>query len=155
MKTLIILYSRTNNTKKVAEAIQNKLSCDIEEVIPETNYSGKIGYVRGGKDSAIGKKIKIEKPNYNPEDYDCIILATPIWAGTMSSPILAYINENVNKFKNVMFVATSKSDDGEKTFNKMSKIIGKEPLETLMVKESELNNLDSKISSIIDKIEKN
>ena len=37
----------------------------------------------------------------------------------------------------------------------MSKIIGKEPLETLIVKESELNNLDSKISSIIDKIEKN
>ena len=59
---------------------------------------------------------------------------------------------NANKFKNVIYVATSKSDKGEKTFNKMSEIIGKEPLETLMVKESELNNLDSKISPIIDKI---
>ena len=35
MKTLLVYYSRTNITKEIAETIQKKLDCDIEEISDE------------------------------------------------------------------------------------------------------------------------
>ena len=46
MKSLVAYYSRTNTTKKLAEAIANNVNADIEEIIPKVNYQGKLGYAR-------------------------------------------------------------------------------------------------------------
>ena len=43
MKSLVVYYSRTNITKKLAETIAGKTDADIEELIPKVNYNGKIG----------------------------------------------------------------------------------------------------------------
>lgn len=39
MKTLIVYYSYTRNTKKIANAIKNNLNCDILEVTPKIPFS--------------------------------------------------------------------------------------------------------------------
>ena len=46
MKSLVVYYSRTEITKKLAEAIARKTGADIEEIIPKVNYKGKIGYAQ-------------------------------------------------------------------------------------------------------------
>ena len=46
MKTLVIFYSRSNNTRRVAEEIRNTLDCDLEEVIDTQNRKGALGYMR-------------------------------------------------------------------------------------------------------------
>ena len=37
MKSLVVYYSRTNTTKKLAEAIASNVNADIEEIIPKVN----------------------------------------------------------------------------------------------------------------------
>lgn len=39
MKTLIVYYSRTQQTEKIAKAIQKDLNCDIEEITAEKNMT--------------------------------------------------------------------------------------------------------------------
>ena len=107
MKSLVVYYSRTNITKKLAESIANSIDADIEEIIPKVDYSGKMGYVRGGKDAISKNVIDIEATRFNPQDYDVVYLGTPVWASRMSSPLKAYIKQNEGKLPDVKFFITA------------------------------------------------
>ena len=63
MKSLVSYYSRTNITKRLAEHIAKETNADIEEIKPKVNYSGKLGYARGIKDSRSAKIIEINTSN--------------------------------------------------------------------------------------------
>ena len=103
MKSLVVYYSRSNITKKLAEDIADKLGCDIEEIIPKVNYNGKLGYARGIKDGASGKIVDLEATKFNPEEYDVVYLGAPVWASRAANPIISYMKENEGKFKSVKF----------------------------------------------------
>ena len=63
MKSLVVYYSRTNITEKLAKTIASRTDSDIEEIIPKVNYQGKLGYARGGKhamqEKADTRKLKV------------------------------------------------------------------------------------------------
>jgi hypothetical protein len=42
---IVSCYSRTGNTRKIAEELANALGCDIEEIIDTKNGSGKLAYL--------------------------------------------------------------------------------------------------------------
>ena len=153
MKTLVVYYSRTHNTKKVAEEIKDQLDSDIEGIISKTKYDGKIGFVKGAKDARGEKEVEILTSNYDPSKYDLTIIGTPVWAGNISTPVLTYINNNKNKFNDVAFFITAKSDKAEDVLNKMNEHAGKNPVSTLMIKESEIDNIKPKVTEFISKIE--
>ena len=100
MKSLVVYYSRTDITKKLAEAIARKTDADIEEIIPKVNYNGKIGYARGGKDAISSKVIDLESQKYNPEDYDVVYLGCPVWASRPATPLYSYIRKNEGSCSN-------------------------------------------------------
>lgn len=119
MKSLVVYYSRTEITKKLAEAIASKTDADIEEIIPKVNYKGKIGYARGGKDAMSSKVIDFETPKYNPEDYDMVYLGCPVWASRPATPLYSYLMKNEGKFQNVKFFLTAGSSGFEDAFKRM------------------------------------
>ena len=45
-RTLVVHYSRTGTTRKVAESLAAKLLCDSEVIIEERDRSGLLGYLR-------------------------------------------------------------------------------------------------------------
>ena len=127
MKTLVVFYSRTGNTKKVAEEIAKILNADIEEIIDKKDRKGIVGWLKSGRDATFKKSAEIEFVK-NPIDYDLVIIGTPIWAFTMTPAIRTYLSEN--KFKKVAFFSTSGGSEGKKIFNEMEKI-SREPVATL------------------------
>ena len=151
MKSLVVYYSRTNITKKLAETIANKTDADIEEIIPKTNYNGKIGYARGGKDAISSKVIDLETQKYNPEDYDMVYLGCPVWASRPATPLYSYIKHNEGKFKNVKFFATAGSSGFEGTFKHMEEASIK-PQKTLALttKEVKKDLFEDKLSSFLE-----
>ena len=131
MSILVAYYSRTNVTKKIAEAIASGTGADIEEIAPKVKYDGKIGYMRGGKDAISEKIIDLEPLKFNPEDYDLVYLGVPVWAGKSANPMISYIKENEGKFNDVKFFVTAGGSGFEGTFAQLEKYVGKAPLKTL------------------------
>lgn len=127
MKTLVVFYSRTGNTKIVADKISKILNADIEEIIDKKNRKGILGWLRSGRDSTLKKTAEIEFWK-NPIDYDLVIIGTPIWAFSMAPAIRTYLSEN--KFNKIAFFSTSGGSEGEKIFKEMEKI-SEEPIATL------------------------
>ncbi len=107
MKSLVVYYSRTNVTKKLAETIASKINADIEEIKPKVNYQGKMGYVRGGKDAISEKIVDLETLKYDPADYDVVYLGAPVWAGKAANPLISYIKQNEGKLNNVKLFVTA------------------------------------------------
>jgi flavodoxin len=94
MKTLVIYYTRTGNTKFAAETIAAELGADIEEVVDLKNRQGKLNWLLAGRDAMRGSETNIAQTRRTPTDYDLIIIATPVWAGNPTPAIKTYINKN-------------------------------------------------------------
>ena len=88
-KALVLYYSQTGTTKIVAEALQQALGADIEEIIVCDPYDPDFNatIARGQKEMSEGKFPKLEPIAANLKDYDVIFLGYPVWFGTYANPI--------------------------------------------------------------------
>ena len=153
MKTLIVYYSRTGNTDKIARMLQEKLNCDIERITDNGKYKGTLGFIKGGFNAVSGRGTTINQCSKNPEEYDLIIIGTPIWAGTIAVPVNTYIMQNKENFKRKLACFTTcKSSGYEETIKELSKICEKSLSATLSITEADLNNPSEKINTFINKI---
>lgn len=149
MKSLVVYYSRTNITKKLAEDIAGKLDCDIEQIIPKVNYDGKLGYARGIKDGATGKIIDLEPTKFNPDEYDVVYIGAPVWASKAANPMISYLKENEGKFNNVKFFLTAGSSGFESGFSQMEESSIK-PLKTLALTTKEVKKSTYDLTSFLE-----
>ena len=151
MKSLVVYYSRSNITKKLAENIAAKTGADVEEIVPKVNYQGKLGYARGGKDAISSKVIDLESLKYNPEDYDVVYLGCPVWASRPATPLYSYMKKNEGKFTNVKFFVTAGGSGFDSTLEHMEKA-SVNPLKTLALttKEVKKDLYEDKLSSFLE-----
>ena len=77
MKTLIVYYSRTGRTKKIAEEIHKVLGGDIEEIQDMKPRSGIIGWLGAGKDARSKTLTTLKPVEKNPSQYDLIVIGSP------------------------------------------------------------------------------
>jgi len=96
MKKLVIYYSYTGNTKMIAESIQKKLNCDILEIQPVKPYSSDYQKVvdEEQNNSSTNKTPEIQKIDLKLDDYDEIIIGTPVWWYTIAPVIRTFLKEN-------------------------------------------------------------
>ncbi|MFH0839199.1 MAG: hypothetical protein V1893_03330 [Candidatus Omnitrophota bacterium] len=138
MKYVVVFYSRTGVTRKVAHTIAGILKCDCEEIVDTKDRSGVIGYVKSGTDAASKKLTVIKNPQKDPGLYDLVILGTPVWAFTMTPAMRTYIIQHKEKFKLVAFFCTQGGAGGKKTFKDMEALCGKKPIGMLILKTAEV-----------------
>jgi len=94
MKTLVVYYTRTGNSKFAAETIAAELGADVEEVVDLKNRQGKLAYMPCGRDAMQGNETEIAPTKRNPADYDFIVIAQPVWAWSPTPAIRTYLNKN-------------------------------------------------------------
>lgn len=154
MKILIIYYSRTGNTKRIAQELATLLPADIEKIIESEPREGFINWLRAGKD-AMQKKISIIAPiKSNIGEYDLLIIGSPVWAFTVPPPIRSFLTQYRSEIKRVAFFATMGGRGDKRAFLHMQEICAKMPLltETFLEKEIKQNFYQSKLHSFIEGI---
>ena len=128
MKTLIVYYSLEGNTKSTAEKIAAALDADILQLSPVKAYptGGFSKFFWGGKSASMGEKPKLEPYAFNLSDYDCIILGTPVWAGTFTPPLRTFLDENNLSDRKLALFACSSGGNATKCFAKLKKALHQE-----------------------------
>lgn len=108
MKSLIVYYSRTGKTKKVAEFIKEELNGEIEEITSLKNRNGILGILLSIYESLFKKLTPIKEIEKDLKNYDLIVIGTPIWAGNFSSPVRTFIvkYKDILKTKDVILFCT-------------------------------------------------
>ncbi len=92
MRTLIVYYSRTGTTATIARALASRLDANMAEITC-ARYSGGIWrYLRAGYDSVRGNLPEIEMPVFDSDEYDLLLVGTPVWTSYPALPIRAFLD---------------------------------------------------------------
>lgn len=105
MKILVVYYSKTGNTRKIAQELSVKLKADIDE-IKEARKRGFLGTWLKGTRQAMKEKSSQVTFSKNPGDYDLVVLGGPIWAWNLIPPLRGYLEQNKDKIKKLAFFVT-------------------------------------------------
>ena len=111
MKTLVVYYSRTGNTKFVAEKVTSELKADIEEVVDLKKRNGRFGFLKAGYDATRGNETKIGETQKLLGEYDLIVIGTPVWNSRPASAIRTYLKRNDFAGKKVAVFCTNERSD--------------------------------------------
>ena len=119
MKTIIIYYSESGNTKQVAKTLSSQLNADLTEIKdtkPRTGFhrkiSSSIDAFRENKTETIPQKVELE-------DYGVIYFGTPTWASNASPAIITIIDKCDLQGKDIVLFATMNGSGGRSAINRM------------------------------------
>ncbi len=122
MKKLFIYYSYTGNGNVVATFLKEN-GVEIRQVIRKKKLPKSFfwGIMAGGFLAGTKHKDKLEGFDENIEEYDEIIIGSPIWNARVSSPINTVLSKLDLKEKELSFVFYAGSGEGKKALKRINK----------------------------------
>lgn len=97
MKSLVVYYSCTGNTERIAKLIKEKTNSDIFKIELKKDYSVAKAYTIGLVHASTGHKPEM-KNDIDISEYDTIYLGTPVWMFTITPALRTFISNH--KFEN-------------------------------------------------------
>ncbi|MBN2017995.1 MAG: flavodoxin [Candidatus Cloacimonetes bacterium] len=102
VKSLVVYYSLEENTHYLAESIAECIGADLLRLVPVKDIKNtKTKYLVGGRQAVMKKKPKLLPCDKNPEDYDMIIIGTPVWASTITPAVRSFLSSITFKDKKI------------------------------------------------------
>lgn len=94
-KTLVVYYSHSGNTKKLAGKIAELTGADLLELVPEQAYPQDYNTVVEQAKREIQTGFYPKLKNKLPElaQYDVILAGTPNWWSTMAPPVGSFLKD--------------------------------------------------------------
>ena len=117
-KILVVYYSWScGNTEKIAEQLSNACNADIARIetvepYPE-DYQETVE--QGQREVNAGFMPEIEPLEFNPENYDVIVIGTPTWWYTMAPAVKTFTSMYDFAGKTVVALSTNGSWPGNVT----------------------------------------
>lgn len=135
---LIVYYSRTGVTAKVANTLAQACGADIERLQDLRPRDGAAGFLRSAWQGWRKLPGEIAPAQRRPADYPFILLGTPVWSGQMSAPMRSYILRQREHFRRIGLFCTAGGDDGQDVLTSMAEMCNKLPIASLCLRQSDV-----------------
>ncbi len=106
-KILVVYYSRTGVTKRLALAVAERLGADVEELADTKNRRGVAGIISMGVDSVFRRPAEIAAVERDPGDYDLVVIGTPACVWRTAPAVRRYIVRSRERLPEVAFLVTA------------------------------------------------
>lgn len=153
-KTLIVYYTLTGHTRQIAEAIAAAHDADLEAIADTFNRDTGLGRFRSALEGLCGLRTGIAPIKHDPDDYDLVVVGTPIWAARLSSPVRTYLTQQRAELPRMAFFSTHGGMGGGWALNSMAKITGQTPIAQMVIAERQLDTpvAQAKIAQFVEQI---
>ena len=131
-KTLVVYYSASGNTKRVAEDIAEATGADLFEIVPtevytsdDLNWTNSDSRVSREHDDESLRDVPLtttEVPDW--DSYDTVFIGYPIWWGIAAWPVDGFVKANDFTGKTVIPFATSSSSGMGQSGSLLSEMAG-------------------------------
>ena len=158
IRTLVVFYSRTGQTRTLAKAIAERLDADLEQLMITGEESGTRGYLRCALDGLLGRHVDLALPLHNPNVYDVVVIASPVWSGSLSSPVRTYLTAQDGRLRRVALAVSNRGGSVQHVVTQLRRLTGLPPIATMAVSNSELetpvlrHRLDRFVRAIISHV---
>ncbi|WP_302486502.1 flavodoxin [uncultured Megamonas sp.] len=94
--TLIVYYSHSGNTRKLANLIAQQIDADCLEIIPEKPYPNDYTSVVNQAKQEISRNFRpaLKNAQINLNKYTTIFIGSPNWWSSIAPPIATFIDTN-------------------------------------------------------------
>jgi len=139
MRTLVVYYSRTGNTHRLAEEIASHFKADLDPIRDEgVDRSGWWGYLLSGWQALSGATPPIHRAAKDPADYDLVVIGSPVWNWSLAAPVRTYARRHARQFRQVAFFCTEGGSGERRVFEELERLCGKPPRASIAVRERDL-----------------
>lgn len=92
---LIVYFSRSGNTRRMANLIQKEVGGTIHEIRPQVPYPSSYDAVvdQAGEEIQAGYKPKLQSKLDHIESYDTVFVGSPNWWNTIAPPVATFLSE--------------------------------------------------------------
>ena len=131
-KTLVVYFSGSGNTKRVAEDIAAATGGTLFELVPVTPYtSADLSWTTSGSrvnrehdDESLRDIPLVTTTPENFDEYDTVFIGYPIWWGIAAWPVNNFVKNNDFTGKTVIPFATSASSGMEQSGTLLAEMAG-------------------------------
>ena len=103
-RVLVVFYSRTGYTKKIAYETADKLGADICEIKTTEKTDGNLGFWWCGRFGMLKRAMPLEKIEADVCSYDKVVICSPVWVFGIAAPIRGFMQTYAGKLKSVEYV---------------------------------------------------
>ena len=135
---LVVYYSRTGNTARVAEAVAKRTGADVEALVDTVERRGAGGFVRAMKSAFARDTTTLAPLSVDPAAYDLVLVGTPDWGGGMSAPTRTFLQQQRGRLASVGFFLTDGEADHAKVLAEMATTVGRRPVAVLGVPDDDV-----------------
>lgn len=136
-KVLVVFFSRTGSTKKVAEAIARAEHGELEELREPISRRGPLGWLRSGYEATYRCSAETLPLQHDLRDYDLVFVGSPTWSRSLSSPVRGFLERHRTELKDVALFATCGGRGADRVLDEMAALIPGVPLARLRMLERE------------------
>lgn len=116
MANLVVYYSQNKDILNIVKKYQNIYQSNSYQI--ET--INRVSFL----DKLFNNKLNIKSYNLNLNNYQKIILISPLWFNRVPSPVIKFLEENTGKIVNIVYVLyNNNKKDKPKEFDKMDKVL--------------------------------
>lgn len=134
-RILVVHYSRTGHTDFVASQIAARCDADIEHIEEPMSRKGVLGYLRSALEAILGLRPSIKRGRHKPEDYDLVIVGTPVWFWSVSSPVRSWLHRHRGALRNVAVYCTCGGSGQTHVLDELERLCGHPALARLALTE--------------------
>ncbi|RAM60242.1 flavodoxin [Mesotoga sp. SC_4PWA21] len=126
MKSIVVYFSYDESTRALAEAMASSIDADLLRLVPTGEFSRTYyhhvenpeqiettpGYdpdkehIWGSESVTMNNKPELEPYGFDPDNYDLIIIGSPVWALTYAPPLSTFLAENKLEGKKIALFCT-------------------------------------------------
>jgi flavodoxin len=103
---LIVYYSRSGTSQIVADTLKEQLECNIECIHSTKNREGFLGVLTCVFDQLLNRDDILKPLEKNPNNYNPVILVSPVWVGKLASPARTFIKQTRLDGKDIYLMLT-------------------------------------------------
>jgi flavodoxin len=137
---LVVSYSRTGTTSQIGRELAGQLEAEFERIEEIENRAGVLGFLFSALES-LAKGLPAIRTVKQPNQYDLVVLGTPVWAGSMASPVRSYLMAHRAQLPRMAFFATMRGAGDDDALREMRFMCHAEAAPSCSFTEDEVKNL--------------
>ena len=123
-RILLVFYSRSGYTRRIAAEIATACDCDVEELHDRVGRCGPLGYARSVLEAVTRFDTLLKPSQHDPARYGLVIVGTPIWFWNLSSPVRTWLRRHRAKLPRVAFFCTCGSSGERRALAEFEALCG-------------------------------
>jgi flavodoxin len=139
-KVLVVYFSRTGTTKKLAEAIAHATRGELEPLREARSRSGLLGWLRSGYEGTYHLSVTPLPLQRDPGAYDLVFVGSPCWSRAVSSPVRGFLQEHGKKLRHVALFATCDGQGAQQAIAEMASLLARPALACLAMRKADVQH---------------